>query len=140
MKQLRRIAVSSAIILTSAAHSNTNEETSTLIKKVHSNLTVYSAKLGLTPEQFKFAVDQFMRLQNGSTEVKLISEIPEFTNPENYSEAELTQAMNNQKLAIANYLSIPVTSVDTFIKEIASPLGDEFVDYVNTKNLTKKTD
>ncbi|WP_417801211.1 hypothetical protein [Tenacibaculum sp.] len=62
-----------------------------------------------------------MRLNSGSStpDMQLISEVPEFISPENYSEQELNKAMNEQKTKFANYFGIPVSKLDPFIAHMA---------------------
>ncbi|MDO6834068.1 hypothetical protein Q4596_00445 [Pseudoalteromonas carrageenovora] len=106
---------------TFSVNAETTIEPTNPVSQIKSNITYNSKTLGLSEKAYKYAADQFMRLNSGSStpDMQLIYEVPEFISPENYSEKELNQAMNEQKTKFANYFGISVSKLDPFIAHMA---------------------
>ena len=112
---------------------------------IKSNIANNSKNLGLSEEAYKYATDQFMRLISGSSspDMQLISEVPEFISPEDYSAEDLHKAMNEQKTKFAKYFGIPVSKLDPFIAHMAVAFDADLfsggMTTFNTDNHMQKT-
>ncbi|MEZ7490819.1 hypothetical protein QO198_04570 [Pseudoalteromonas distincta] len=115
--------LASVILLVGIFSANAKQiiEPTNPISQIESNIANNSRSLGLSEKAYKYATDQFMRLNSGSSvpDMELISEVPEFISPEDYSEKELNKAMNEQKTKFANYFGIPVSKLDPFVAQMS---------------------
>jgi len=108
------------------AYASAENETG-IKEKVIAEITNSASQLGISPEVYKEAVDNFMRMYLGDTDPNLteLTDIPELSNLESVNEATLLKIINNQKSEFASYLGLPVSKFDAFIEHISTKLDNE---------------
>ncbi|MFC3033036.1 hypothetical protein ACFOEE_10930 [Pseudoalteromonas fenneropenaei] len=121
MMSLLKLSAAALFVSVFSLNAQSINKSVEMASQIKRNISSNSQLLGLSEETYKYANDQFLRLHFGTLDhnIPLISEIPEFISPENYSESELNEAMNIQKAKFASLLGLPVAKLDSFIEHMS---------------------
>lgn len=115
---LKKIILLSTLCTLNLNAASFDTDKSSIVSHLSSKFNIESnaKELGLSQSAYQHAVEQFIRLEFGTVEtgLKKLPKLIDVNNLDKYSDNELTNIMTQQRIKLANYLSIPVEKLQTF--------------------------